>query len=135
MKDKGVGFPHPPSAKKKFAGCFGCGQENPIGLKLEVHWDGEAARAEFIPGEFHQGWPDTVHGGIIFSLLDEVMTYVPYFEGVVCLTARGEARFRRPVRVMAALWRASRVGSTQSNRSTPRETQLTRSTGVPTPIK
>ncbi|MFH0942089.1 MAG: PaaI family thioesterase [Chloroflexota bacterium] len=79
--------------------CFGCGPDNPIGLKLKFHWNGEVARAEFTPDERHQGWSNIVHGGIISCLLDEALNYPPYFVGLPCLTAKMEVRLRRPVMV------------------------------------
>ncbi len=75
--------------------CFGCGQNNPIGLKLSFQWDGKTARAEFTPTESYQGWPGLVHGGIIICLLDEAMTYAALFEGNHCLTAKMQIRLRR----------------------------------------
>jgi acyl-coenzyme A thioesterase PaaI-like protein len=77
--------------------CFGCGRENPIGLKLDFQWDGKTATAEFSPGEFHQGWPGLVHGGIIFSLLDEAMGYVTHFQGITCLTAKMWTKLKHPI--------------------------------------
>ncbi len=82
--------------EKSLAMCFGCGQDNPIGLKLNFKWDNKTARAEFIPNKSHQGWSGIVHGGIIGCLLDEAMSYAPYFEGIPCLTAKMQVRIRRP---------------------------------------
>jgi uncharacterized protein (TIGR00369 family) len=79
--------------------CFGCGHNNPIGLKLKFIKDGDTCRAEFIPNKTHQGWPGVVHGGILASLLDEAMSYAAYFEGVTCLTASMQVRLRQPVKV------------------------------------
>jgi beta-phosphoglucomutase family hydrolase len=76
--------------------CFGCGQNNPLGLKLSFEWDGKKARAEFTPTKFYQGWPGVVHGGIISTLLDEAMAYAARFEGVNCFTSRIQVNFRRP---------------------------------------
>lgn len=75
--------------------CFACGKDNPIGLKLKFTWDGETAKAEFIPTELHQGWQGIVHGGIICTLLDEAMTYVAYFQGLNSVTAKTEVRFNK----------------------------------------
>ena len=77
--------------------CFGCGQNNPIGLKLSFEWDGETAKTEFTPNKLHQGWSGTVHGGIITCILDEAMSYAAYFSGVNCATAEMRVRLRRPV--------------------------------------
>ena len=82
--------------EKSLAMCFGCGQDNPIGLKLNFKWDNKTVRAEFTPNKFHQGWSGTVHGGIIGCLLDEAMSYAPYFEGIHCITAKMQVRIRRP---------------------------------------
>ncbi len=75
--------------------CFGCGRNNTIGLKLNFTWDGKTARAEFTPSELYQGWSGIVHGGIIACLLDEAMSYAPYFEGLHTITAKMQVRIRR----------------------------------------
>jgi acyl-coenzyme A thioesterase PaaI-like protein len=76
--------------------CFGCGKDNPIGLKLSFQWDGKTARAEFTPTEAYQGWPGLVHGGIMACLLDEGMGYAALFDTAHCLTARMEVKLKRP---------------------------------------
>lgn len=76
--------------------CFGCGQNNPIGLKLNFKWDGKTARTEFTPTKHYQGWPGIVHGGIITSMLDEAMSHAARFEGMNCITARMQVKFKRP---------------------------------------
>jgi acyl-coenzyme A thioesterase PaaI-like protein len=80
--------------KENYTKCFACGRDNPVGLKLKFNWDGQTARAKFVPGEWHQGWPGVIHGGIISVVLDEAMTYVPYFQGLHCVTGRLEVRWK-----------------------------------------
>ena len=75
--------------------CFGCGENNPIGLKLSFRQDGKTVTAEFTPTKHYQGWPGIVHGGIIICMLDEAMGYAGHFEGVTCLTAKMEIQLRR----------------------------------------
>jgi acyl-coenzyme A thioesterase PaaI-like protein len=75
--------------------CFGCGQDNPIGLKLSFQWDGKTARAEFTPTKFYQSWSGVVHGGIITCLLDEAMGYAALFGGMKCVNASMQTRLRR----------------------------------------
>ena len=36
--------------------CFACGKDNPIGLRIQFHFDGEDCTAEFTPDENHVGW-------------------------------------------------------------------------------
>jgi len=79
--------------------CFACGKENPVGLKLKVKWDGKTVRTEFTPNKYHQGWSGIVHGGILTTLLDEVMGYAALFEGICCVTAKMQARLRRPASI------------------------------------
>jgi uncharacterized protein (TIGR00369 family) len=83
--------------------CFGCGQNNPIGLKLSFARDGDTIRADFTPDTVHQGWPGVVHGGILACLLDEAMSNAAYLAGVTCLTASLEIRLRQPVKVAVPL--------------------------------
>jgi len=89
--------------ERGYSQCFGCGQDNPIGLKLSFQWDGQTARAEFTPTELHQGWPGMVHGGIIICLLDEAMGYAGIFDGVHCLTAKIQVNLKRPTPVKETL--------------------------------
>jgi len=91
--------------------CFGCGQNNPIGLKLSFRWDGETARTEFTGNELYQGWPGLLHGGITACLLDEATAYAARNEGVNCVTARIQVEFKQPIPVNEPLLIASSVTS------------------------
>ena len=79
--------------------CFACGEDNPVGLKIRFEFDGEVCTAEFTPGENHVGWENTVHGGIIYSALDDVTANVIYRQGRKAHTARCEIRYRDVLRV------------------------------------
>jgi beta-phosphoglucomutase family hydrolase len=89
--------------------CFACGRENPIGLKLKPVHDGEKVTAEFTAGEFHQGWNNVIHGGILYTLLDEVTAYAMLCHGIEFgVTARSEIRFKQvaPINepIQASAW-------------------------------
>ena len=78
-----------------FSLCFACGQSNPIGLKLKPVYDGEKVIAEFTPGEYHQGWINVTHGGILYTLLDEITAYAILCCGIEFgVTAKSEVRFK-----------------------------------------
>ena len=77
--------------------CFVCGPGNPLGLRLVFRMDGEVCRAEFTPGPFHCGYDRLVHGGIVFSALDDVMANRLFLSGIRGHTARCEIRYREPV--------------------------------------
>ena len=79
--------------------CFGCGVNNPIGLKLKFSWDNKFASADYIPLPEHQGWNNVVHGGIVCTLLDETMSYPPFFEGLRSVTASIDVKLKKPVMV------------------------------------
>lgn len=84
---------------KGYSKCFGCGPDNPIGLKLSFQWDGKTAKAEYTPTEYYQGWPGLVHGGIITCILDEAMSWVVLFEGIHCVTAKIQVKLNRPAAI------------------------------------
>ncbi len=55
--------------------CFVCGESNPLGLKLRFHTDGEQVRAMFTPQTEHIGFRAVTHGGLLSTVLDEVMVW------------------------------------------------------------
>lgn len=79
--------------------CFACGPDNPIGLKIPFDFDGERCTGEFTANENHVGYENTVHGGIIYSTLDDVMANVLYLQNIKAHTARCEIRYRQALEV------------------------------------
>ncbi len=76
--------------------CFACGPDNPIGLKINFLVDGDICTAEFTPNENHVGFKNTIHGGIIYTALDDVTANILYQQGRKAHTARCEVRYRHP---------------------------------------
>ena len=83
--------------------CFVCGPSNPIGLQIRFRLDGEVCRAEFTPDAVHAGYDRVTHGGILFSLLDDVMANIIFLRGERCFTAKAEVRYRQPLPVGTAV--------------------------------
>jgi len=81
--------------------CFGCGADNPIGLRLKFKVDGDrrVAEAVFTPREEHQGYAGITHGGLIATLLDEAMLKLCWELGIPAVTARLETEIKRPAPV------------------------------------
>ena len=53
--------------------CFGCGVKNHDGLQMEFFTDGDRLYSFLkIPAKM-AGWDKTVHGGIVSTILDEIM--------------------------------------------------------------
>ncbi|MBM4205419.1 MAG: PaaI family thioesterase [Gammaproteobacteria bacterium] len=59
----------------------------------------EVCLAEFTPDERHMGYPRVTHGGIIFSLLDDVMANWWFLKGTNCFTAKAEVRYREQLAI------------------------------------
>jgi acyl-coenzyme A thioesterase PaaI-like protein len=77
--------------------CFACGKDNPRGLKLDIEVDREGARFSYqVPKEL-QGWPDVTHGGIISTMLDEVMVWAAAGREIHTVTAEMTVRFKKPL--------------------------------------
>lgn len=94
--------------------CFGCGDSNPKGLGLKLRLDGETLKTEFVPQEEHQGWPGIVYGGIILSLLYEVLENFHYYKGQSPMMKSVETRFCKPAnigeKIIAKSWADERDG-------------------------
>lgn len=82
--------------------CFGCGDENPHGLRLKFYAreDGSpGVQTDWIPTPMEEGYVGMVHGGLISTVCDEVMAWTCYAEEIWGMTARLSVRFRQPVLV------------------------------------
>jgi len=81
--------------------CFGCGGANDAGMKLTFEQDNGKQRivGRFVLGERYQGGGGMAHGGIIATLLDEVMGKVCRFREVRAVTAELNVEYLKPVNV------------------------------------
>lgn len=79
--------------------CFGCGAQNPIGLHLSFYRlpNDEGAWASWLPTRNFEGYNGMIHGGIICTLLDEIMAWSLYARETWAVTAKMETAFRKPV--------------------------------------
>jgi len=79
--------------------CFVCGDSNPIGLKLRLETDGRIVQTHFVPGAELVGFKQTMHGGIVGTLLDEVMEWACAVQAKkFAYCAELTVRFLHPVR-------------------------------------
>ena len=79
--------------------CFGCGVDNPDGMKLKFFVD-EAQQqtvCNFRLTAKYQGPPGHAHGGIIATILDEAMGKVNKLRHVIALTKTMDIEYMRPV--------------------------------------
>jgi len=79
--------------------CFACGSLNEHGIHLDLHVDGDRCWTEVVLADRFQGWDGIAHGGIICTILDEVMAWSLAATDNWGLTARLNVEFKRPVRL------------------------------------
>ena len=92
--------------------CWGCGADNPEGLRLQSFWDGTEAVARFLPSAaFAAGPRHILNGGIIATLLD--------CHGVCTAIARAYDDEGRAIGSDPELWRATTSMTVQYLRPTP----------------
>lgn len=78
--------------------CFACGEKNPIGLHLHFFETADGCLSFFTPSQEHQSYNDRMHGGLIMTLMDEVMgNYLFLKTGIPAYTGKMESRFRSPI--------------------------------------
>ena len=80
--------------------CFVCGQDNPRGFKIKVRYleDETAAETELSLAKEFQGWADVIHGGILSTMLDELMAHAVWHFAGPGLTLSMEVRFHAPLK-------------------------------------
>jgi uncharacterized protein (TIGR00369 family) len=77
--------------------CFACGSLNRHGLRLVLHVERGRAWTQLELERRFEGWSGIAHGGILATILDEVMAWALVGEENWGLTARMAIEFRRPV--------------------------------------
>jgi acyl-coenzyme A thioesterase PaaI-like protein len=77
--------------------CFACGTLNAHGLQLELHSQGGMCWTELTLSDRFEGWNGIAHGGIVATILDEVMAWSLIDHDAWGLTARMTVDFKRPV--------------------------------------
>lgn len=80
--------------------CMVCSGSNPHGLALEfqVH-DDKCLKATFHAHGALEGYEGLLHGGMIATLLDGIMTNCLFAHGVAAFTADLRLRYRAPVTI------------------------------------
>lgn len=104
-----------PNAPDYFPNCFVCGSANPSGLHVPFTRTADGgSRAEYVAKPDHVGWPEIIHGGLLFTLMDEAVAWAVIYAGFHGVTGKAEARFRAPARVGMRMIVSGRV--TESSR-------------------
>ena len=102
-----------------FDGCFGCGPDNPVGLRLTFTRENDSVVARVAVPASYAGYREFVHGGVVATLLDEGMGWALFhLVGRYGVTETLDIRYRRPVRLGQSLTLRSRVIDVADSRVT-----------------
>ncbi|HTZ38573.1 MAG TPA: PaaI family thioesterase [Syntrophales bacterium] len=102
--------------------CFGCGPKNPSGLQMQFYTDGKAVVSWVTVPQHLCGWKNLAHGGILFTILDEIMARAIIY-GLKCiiLTKAITVEFKKPVPMGMEIRAEGRVLRTVSKREAQAE--------------
>jgi uncharacterized protein (TIGR00369 family) len=91
--------------------CFACGTLNVHGLQLELHAGDDRCWVELTLANRFEGWEGIAHGGIVCTILDEVMAWALVDHDIWGVTARMSVDFRKPVPIGRPVRAEGRVTS------------------------
>ncbi len=101
---------HHDGTVESHAFCLVCGDRNPLSLKLRFAPDGNGGvRGTFACHDLLQGYRGIVHGGVIATMLDAVMTHCLLHLGIEAVTADLHIRYRAPLSCRADVQLAARI--------------------------
>ena len=85
--------------KHRLNHCFGCGRDNPEGMRLKFAYDEDrdCFVCRFRLSKRYTGPPGHCHGGIIATILDEAMGKVNKLRHVIALTSEIKVEYLKPV--------------------------------------
>lgn len=97
--------------------CFACGPANPHGLHMVFESNGEKVVSRLsVPGHL-RGWNNMVHGGIISTILDEVMSWAAiHLIKSIIVTRVMNVEFLKPVFVDTPLTAEGRITEIRSRK-------------------
>ena len=81
-----------------------CGTDNPIGLNMQFYRMDDMVCSDITLKRNHEGWENMAHGGIISTLLDEVMSWTGMvFKRTFLVTRKMDIKYIKPVPLGAPL--------------------------------
>jgi len=92
--------------------CFVCGRDNPVGLKMQFYDNDEhTVTSNLVVDARFQGYPEIVHGGILASILDEVVGRVAMIgdHHHFMMTVNMKVQYRLPVLVNAPITAVGKI--------------------------
>lgn len=87
-----------PWMQKDGYNCFGCSPDNPIGIHMEFYENRDEIISFWHPQTQYQGWVNTMHGGILATIIDETAGWVVFRKLQTSgMTTKLELKYRKPV--------------------------------------
>ena len=113
-------------------GCFACGMNNPVGLHMEFYTDGHTVFSWLkVPPQLC-GWRHIIHGGIISTILDEVMSWTAHHMiKKLILTRSIQVEFLHPLFVEKEIRAEGRVRRLNSDREAVLAAEIINDSGKP----
>jgi len=110
--------------------CFGCGPANPQGLRMQFYTNGETVASWITVPPHLCGWSNLVHGGILFTALDEIMGRAMIYRlGRFILTKSITIEYRKPVPIGREFKVEGRILEVRSEREAAAEGVITNPEG------
>ena len=110
--------------------CFACSPKNPHGLQMELYSDDLSVLSRIKMPEHFTGWGQVVHGGILATILDEIMGWSGiYLLKQFTLTKTMNIEFIKAAFVGDTLEAVGRVISSDGKRQAEIEGIITNGTG------
>ena len=105
--------------------CFGCGPANPHGLHMTFQTDGEVVFSRLTVPEHLRGWNNLVHGGVISTILDEVMSWAAiHLIKSIIVTRTISVDFIKPVLTGQQLTAEARITEIRSRKEALLQAEL-----------
>ncbi len=80
--------------------CFACGSKNTKGLRLKfTHPQPGKLLSTVVFTKHHQGYKNIVHGGMMATVLDEIMVNLAWIEGKPAVTAQLNVSLKKAAKV------------------------------------
>ncbi len=95
-----------------YLGCFGCGPDNPVGLRMRFFHEADEVVSRLTLGREYAGYADFVHGGVLATMLDEAMGWaIFHLADSYAVTRSLQVDYRRPVYVGRELAVRARISA------------------------
>ena len=89
--------------------CFACGKDNPFGLRLKISGDANGVQTTFTVKQRYEGFQDITHGGIVATILDEMIAWACRKRNLDVLTAELIVRYKQKLPVGETVQATGRI--------------------------